>query len=215
MKKISFIMLAIAMLFVVCGTIFTISTSITETESKSITETESKLYQTLNIIYNNEALSMQYILRAWEFTNRYSSSSYYDDDEYWKAYSKRLSISKDDIEEGILLVLPNAKFDMFDDESYSECLRVLNCAITVAANSVNKITSETVESGMADAKTYLKEIKGKSEAYDTFQDYYIMICEMHDWTTSPSGTYVSSTAKFSGYSDRASAYQRELQFVVE
>lgn len=205
MKKISFIMLAIAMLFVVCGTIFTISTS--------ITETESKLYQTLNIIYNNEALRMQYILRAWEFTNRYSDSSYYDDDEYWKAYSKRLSISEDDIKEGILLLLPNVK--SFDDEFFSQCLRVPDCAITVAANSVNKITSETVESCMADAKTYLKEIKGKSKTYDTFLDYYIMICEMHDWTTSPGGTYISSTAKFSGYSDRASAYQRELQFVVE
>lgn len=208
MKKISLlaILLAIVILFVACDTT-------TETESKSITETESKLYQTLNIIYNNEALRMQYILRAWEFTNRYSNSSYYDDDEYWKAYSKKLSISEDDIEEGILLLLPNVK--SFDDEFLSQCLRILNCAITVAANSVNKITSETVESCMADAKTYLKEIKDKSETYDTFQDYYIMICEMHDWTTSPSGTYISSTAKFSGYSDRASAYQRELQFVVE
>lgn len=207
MKKISLlaILLAIVVLFAACGT----------TAQNSVAETELKLYKTLNTIYSAEALNMQYILRAWEFTNSYSNSSYYDDYEYWKAYAKELSMSKNDIKEGIRLILPNAKVDSFDDKTLSQCLRVLDCAITVAANKINKGTSETITSLMTDAKTYLKEIKGKSEAYETFQDYYIMICEMNDWTTSPSGTYVSSSAKFSGYNNKASAYQRELQFIVE
>lgn len=130
MKKISLlaILLAIVVLFAACGT----------TAQNSVAETELKLYKTLNTIYSAEALNMQYILRAWEFTNSYSNSSYYDDYEYWKAYAKELSMSKNDIKEGIRLILPNAKVDSFDDKTLSQCLRVLDCAITVAANKINK-----------------------------------------------------------------------------
>lgn len=60
MKKISLlaILLAIVVLFAACGT----------TAQNSVAETELKLYKTLNTIYSAEALNMQYILRAWEFT---------------------------------------------------------------------------------------------------------------------------------------------------
>lgn len=197
-----------------------------------------KAFEVSKVAYDNVDI-------AYEITDNFGSDIYeawrlgiYDDEEILDegtAYlSGELSLSEDELKDGIVYVLleiigsswedatdeektklrssADSCFTLFEDDLFSFCVMV----VTGAYQANGKVTE--AQNALEEAKTQMKELSEEYsdyEHYPNLKGYYTTTNSFFDFCLNPTGSFEQVKTTINDYRNEARDYMNDLDYIFE
>lgn len=209
----------------------------THSVSASNVTLESATIQLLDGAYKFYDLEISYMLRAWKFSIDHASASSFEEfAALWGQFGTCMNMSEDDMvdalmglgwtlemlsagsdpEKGLNTVIDGMAF-MRAGTSVPAAKYIFEKRYKVTDTSKGAETDGAVDiDAILDTiKQSLRQLKGKSEAYDVLKEYYLMVREMGNWIDNPTGNYKEISSNQDDYAKKAGSFRGEFDLLID
>ncbi len=175
---------------------------------------------------------ISYMLKAWNYSNVYSSANTGEEYEaLWSIFQNTMGLTEDEVVAGLI---NGCGYTLQDLSKYGsdhktkdvnaglntviDGMMLTDVAISIrvaryAYEEKNPDTDEQISQNIETVKTYLQNGKSKTDEYGILKEYYLMVNSMKEWIESPTGSYNSTENMLKENMEKAQQYKAELDLI--